>query len=375
MAAIGGIGAAILPPWMGYSQEEEKEGKPVTNIEDALKYPRNKDSMPGKYPGRVVRVTHPGAVEEGIINKTVAEKMLEEAVLGLTGAANLKEAWLQFVGPDDIIGLKVNPVAGKLLTTSHEVCRAVIKQLESAGIPRKNLVIWDRREMQLHEAGYTEEEYPGIKITGTECQDKEGSLYDKEGKLYSESRIDKDWYYWADVEGEYDAYTLPYMVNEGKYSYFTKIVTREVDKIINLPILKNAGASVTLCMKNLAYGSITNTGRLHKKLWSDTSAEACAFPPLRDKVVLNIVDGLKGCYDGGPSANPQYFHNYNSLLAGTDPVAVDQVGYEMVTKVRIDKGVQEKEDPRFRKFMVMAEDLQLGIAEPSKIERINLDLG
>ena len=78
--------------------------------------------------------------------------------------------------------------------------------------------------------------------------------------------IDKEWYYWADCEQEYDAYTLPYMVNSGKYSYFSKICTQEVDKIINVPILKNAGPTVTLCMKNLAYGAITNTGRLHKTL-------------------------------------------------------------------------------------------------------------
>lgn len=375
MAAMGSIGAAVLPPWMGYSQEEKKDEKPSTNIEDAKKYPRNTNSMPGKYPGKVVKATHPQAVVDGSIDAEKADLMLKEAMLRLTGAANINEAWLQFVGPDDIIGLKVNPVAGKLLFSSHEVTRAVIRQLEEAGIPRKNLVIWDRREMQLHEVGYTEEAYPGIRITGTECQDKEGSLYDAEGELYSLSRIDKDWYYWADVEGEYDAYTLPYMVNGGKYSYFSKIVTQEVDKIINLPILKNAGSSVTLCMKNLAYGAVTNTGRLHKKLWSDTSAEVCAFPPLRDKVVLNIVDGLRGCYEGGPSANPQYFIDYNTLLVGSDAVAVDQVGYEMVTKVRIEKGVQEKEDPRYRKFMVMAEELQLGIADPAKIERINVELG
>jgi uncharacterized protein (DUF362 family) len=45
---------------------------------------------------------------------------------------------------------------------------------------------------------------------------------------------------------------LPFMVNQGKYSYFSSIVTRQLDKIINLPIMKNAGASITLCLKNLA---------------------------------------------------------------------------------------------------------------------------
>jgi hypothetical protein len=116
---------------------------------------------------------------------------------------------------------------------------------------------------------------------GTEQQDKNGSYYDSEGKLYGERNIDKEWFYYADVEQEYDAETMPFMVNSGKYSYFSRIVTEELDKIINIPILKNAGGSITNAMKNLAFGSVTNTGRLHASLWNDTCAEVCAFPPLR----------------------------------------------------------------------------------------------
>ncbi|MDZ7743740.1 MAG: DUF362 domain-containing protein [Bacteroidota bacterium] len=144
--------------------------------------------------------------------------------------------------------------------------------------------------------------------------------------------------------------------------------------MINVPILKNAGPTVTLCLKNLAYGAITNTGRLHKTLWAETSAEACAFPPLRDKVVLNIVDGLKGCFDGGPGANPQFICNYNTLLVGTDPVAVDRIGYDIVIAKRIEEGVQEEELPRGRKFMEMAAELKLGTADPDKIELIEANV-
>ena len=167
----------------------------------------------------------------------------------------------------------------------------------------------------------------------------------KDGKLYGERNIDKEWYYWADVEGEYDAETMPYMINGGKFSYFTKIVTREVDKIINIPILKNAGGSITNAMKNLAFGSVSNTGRLHAKLWNDTCAEVCAFAPLRDKVVLNICDGLRGCFNGGPGANPQFICNYNSLLVSTDPVAMDRIGYDIIAEKRIAEGLQKTSAP------------------------------
>jgi len=186
--------------------------------------------------------------------------------------------------------------------------------------------------------------------------------------------IDENWYYHAEVEGTYNKATLPYMVNEGKYSYFSKIVTQEVDKIINVPILKNAGSSVTLCMKNLAFGSITNTSRLHASLWAETCAEVNAFPPLRDKVVLNIVDGMKGCFNGGPGANPQFFTNYNTLLVGTDPVAVDRIGYEIVLAKRLEEKIQEKEVPSALRFMELSESLGLGTADRAKISLKTLNL-
>jgi hypothetical protein len=294
--------------------------------------------------------------------------MIEKGMLELTKAPSLKEAWLQFVNVNDKIGLKVNPVAGPTLSTSVEVTQAIVKHLEETGVPRSNIIIWDRREEQLAEAGFTAEAFPGIKIIGTERLGENGTMYDENGILYSKRMIDTTWYYWADCEEAYDAETMPYMVNSGKYSYYSKIVTEMCDKIINVPILKNAGSSITLCLKNLAYGSITNTARLHKKLWSETTAEACAFPPLRDKVVLNIVDGIKGCFNGGPGANPQFFAEYKSILIGTDPVAIDRIGFEIIAKKRIDEGLQKEAAERGKAFLFMAQDLKLGVADLDKIK-------
>ncbi len=370
--ATGTAAAALLPAIS--LPARAGDDKPATNIDEALKHPRTPQSMPGRYPGRVVETYDPASVHDGAPVGERANLMLERAMLELTGAATLREAWLQFVTPDDIIGLKVNPVAGKLLSTSLEVTEAVISQLEAAGIPRKNIVIWDRREFELHDAGFTAERFPGIRIRGTECKDENDSFYDAEGKLYGEKRIDKDWYYWADCEESYDEETLPYMINEGKHSYFSRIVTEELTKIINIPVLKNAGPTVTLCLKNLAYGAISNTARLHKPLWAETCAQVPCFPPLRDKVVLNVVDGLIGCYHGGPGANPQFIIPYHRLLVGSDPVAVDRVGYEIVLAKRLEMAVQKEPSPKGTGFLEMAAGYKLGIADPAKITHTRLDL-
>lgn len=370
-----GIGSIVLPTsWSKIFSQEKTVEKPATNIKDTFKHSRNADSMPGKLPGKVVQVYHDRCIAKNIINTTVASEMVKAGMLNLTSAKDISDAWRMFVSPKDVIGLKVNPVAGATLSTSIELTHVIIQQLEAAGIPKKNIIIWDRREFELHEVGFTEKNFPGIKIIGTERKDKKGSFVDEKGKLYSEEMIDKDWYYWADVEEKYDAETLPYMINEGKYSYYSKIVTQQVDKIINIPILKNAGPTVTLCLKNLAYGAVSNTGRLHKQLWAETCAEVCAFPPLRDKVVLNIVDGIKGCYDGGPGANPEFFTEYKTVLVGTDPVAVDRVGYEIVLNKRLAEKVQKEESPKGRKFLELAEKLQLGIADLSKIDLKKIEL-
>ena len=370
-----GFSAVVLPPSLQkmFAQIQSEE-KPATNIKDALKHPRTANSMPGKFSGKVVQVYHDKCIDKNKFDLNTIDDMVKSGMLNLTGAKDISDAWRMFVSPKEIIGLKVNPVAGILLSTSLEITQVIIQQMEKAGIPKKNIVIWDRREFELHEVGFTEKNFPGIKIIGTEQKDNKDSFYDAKGKLYGEEMIDKEWYYLAEAEEKYDAETLPYMINEGKYSYFSKIATQQVDKIINVPILKNAGSSVTLCLKNLAYGSISNTGRLHKKLWAETCAEVCAFPPLRDKVVLNVVDGIKGCYNGGPGANPQFITEFKSVLIGSDPVAVDRVGYEIILKKRIEEKVQKEDSPKGRKFLELAQSLQLGIADLDKIEfkKVNL---
>ena len=379
LAGAGAAAAATAPVANALGADSgngfQPEAKPATNIDDALKVPRNERSMPGLFPGRVAVVKNSRSVKENTIVEQEVHDMIARSMLELTGEKKLKKAWRKFVSPGDRIGLKINPVAGKSLTTSHEVVRAIIAQLEESGIDRSKLTIWDRREFELTDAGFTSENYPGIRIVGTEQMDKDGLYYGKDGKLYGEHMIDRDWYYWADVEGEYDEYTMPYMVNGGKYSYFTKIITQDLDKIINVPILKNAGATVTLALKNLAYGSVSNTGRLHAKLWNETCAQVCAFAPLRDKVVLNIVDGIKGCFNGGPGANPQFFCDYHTIITGTDPVAVDRIGYDIVLAKRIAEGLQKEGTATALEFMLQAEKLSLGIADRTKIDLREVLLG
>ena len=49
-------------------------------------------------------------------------------------------------------------------------------------------------------------------------------------------------------------------------------------------------------------------------------------PVIRRKCVLQIMDGIKGVYQGGPGASrPEWTWENNALLFATDPVAMDHV--------------------------------------------------
>lgn len=381
LSAASLAGMALAPGLAGQDKPADQVPKPAappppikTNIDEIKAIPRTRESMPGRYPGKVVKLAVPGGSTGGKIDPVRAREAVNRGMAELTGTKNIGKAWRRFVSAKDVVGLKVNPIAGKILTTSPEVVDAVIFGLEEAGVPRKNIVIWDRRLFQLREAGFADDRFPGIRILGTEMKGPNGEFYDGQGELWAKDNIDREApAYVADVEQKYDKNTLPYMINEGRESYFSKIVTREVTKIINLPVLKNAGAAVTLCLKNLSYGALSNTGRLHK-LWNNSVAEPCAFPALRDKVALNIVDGLRACYDGGPGANPKFIWDANLMFFGTDPVAIDAVAHDFIIKERMTRGVQQMEDKRRRAYLDIAAALGLGIAAADKIELQELAL-
>jgi uncharacterized protein (DUF362 family) len=368
-------GAALAPRLI--PQEKVQEQKPPapppaeikTNIDEVRKIPKVEGSLPGKYPGKVVRMkTGANPVGQKIDGVRVRKEM-SAGMAELTGEKNLGKAWGKFVGPKDVVGIKVNPIGEAILSTKPEVVDAIIAGLLAAGVAKANIVIWDRRLFQLEAAGFTAARFPGVRILGTEMKGPNGEFYDDKGELWAKDNIDREALpYVADVEQKYDKETLGYMINEGKSSYFTKIVTETVTKIVNVPILKNAGATTTCCLKNLSYGALSNTGRLHK-LWMKSVAEPCAFPVLRDKVVLNIVDGLQACYDGGPGANPKFIYDANVLLFGSDPVAVDAVAHDIIVKERMARGTQQV-DARGRSaaFLDIAEGLGLGVAAREKIK-------
>ena len=354
--------------------------KPKTNIDEAVKAPRTKHSLPGPFPGRVVEVHDPKCLADGKVDAALIGSMFEKGLTRLTGKS-LKESFPLFFEKNDIVGIKVNPVGAGLISTRLEVVDAVVDWLASAGLPRRNIIIWDRFDYMLKDAGFTAERYPGVGIEGLQTMDEaaaEGKTKDNsrwlkpDGTHVSTDNFDMDVYYWADVEGPKDEPYLNQHVFNGKYSFFGKLLTRKLTKIINVPVFKNTGNAVSMATKNIGYGAVCNTNRLHQPLFLDVCVEVPAFPAVRDKLVLNITDGIKAQYEGGPGAEAKFIYDFGTLFFGTDPFALDLVCHGLIVEKRKAMGIKVNEHPRFTEYFRYAQKLGLGVGDSGKIEHVKV---
>jgi hypothetical protein len=377
------LGAGFLAGPVGASAQETKLApppRPRTNVEDALRVPRTERSLPGPFPGRVAEAHDPKALKDDIPEPAGVRDLFRRGLTLLTGQSP-EESFHLFFNPEDVVGLKVNPVGPKLISTRPELAEAVIEWLTDGGIPRSNVIIWDRFDYMLRDAGFTPERFPGVGIEGLQTMDEaaaSGQTQDNsrwlspDGHHLSEGNFDRDVYYWADVEAPQD---LPYLnqhVFNGRYSYFGKLLTRKLTKIINLPVFKNTGNGISMATKNIGYGAICNTNRLHQPLSFSVNTEVHAFPVIRDKLVLNVTDGLRAQYDGGPDAAAQFIYSLSTLFLATDPFALDMVCHRLLVEKRKSMGVRVNEHPIYTEYLHYAERLGLGRVAPERIDHVRL---
>jgi hypothetical protein len=62
--------------------------------------------------------------------------------------------------------------------------------------------------------------------------------------------------------------------------------------------------------------------------------ETWVLPDVKGKTRLVLVDALRPLCDKGPQPDPRYMWDYKGLIAGTDPVAIDAVGLQIVMAKR-----------------------------------------
>lgn len=260
--------------------------------------------------------------EDNQLNEVAVGEMVDQALMKLTGSESAKEAWREIVLPDQIVGIKVNPIAGSQLSTHSIIVDKIIDGLFNAGVLKKQIIIWDRFEKHLLNAGYP------IKTDASDVRTISSDLPD--------IGYDDEVYY----ETEKDSITR--REDESTRSRYSRIVTKMVDVIVNVPVLKHHDmAGVSGCLKNIAFGSVDNTRRFHgKPLYCNPAiGEIFENKVLKDKVVLNIVDGLVASYDHGPLYHAESTWQYGGLFVSQDPVILDVLILQTVNQKREELGL------------------------------------
>jgi uncharacterized protein (DUF362 family) len=101
---------------------------------------------------------------------------------------------------------------------------------------------------------------------------------------------------------------------------------------------------VTGALKNMSHGSVNNVNRSHSTPFTNVCnqfiPQMVTHPIIRQKFVLQIMDGIRGVFQGGPfGPNLDWTWEQNSICFATDPVALDHVEWDLIDAQRIKKNL------------------------------------
>lgn len=306
---------------------------------------------------QVVTAQNPQATEAFKPVPEIVETMVNQAITNLTGKATVAEAWASLTGTDEIIGIKVFTAPGSATGTRPSVVAAVVSGLLAAGIPTNHIILWDRHAADLRRAGFFDlGERFGIRVAGAADAGYEAQ------KFYENSLIGS--LIFGDLEfGKKDE-------GVGKKSFVSKLVTREMTKIINIaPVLNHNGAGVSGNLFSLAMSSVDNLTRFEASPGRLATAvpEIYALPVLGDRVVLNISDALICQYEGEERGLLHYSTALNEIRLSRDPVALDVLALQDLERSRKARA-SSVELPVNWELYKNAALLELGVADPKHID-------
>lgn len=351
--ALLGAGAAVaaglaIPALAGPGGKASKQGAVGPDpVRDKLIATPPAGFAPMNAPGKIVRVTGSNTLQPNglwpIQNK--ASNLLERAMIELTGAPNVGEAFKRFVHPADKVAIKMNGLAGRdggTMATNKETVLAVVQGVMAAGVPASSIVVYEQWESFME---------------GTRVASKQLSL-----------------------DTDFPAGVLP-VVHQNKdatmdpiqvYSKNTRFVRvfTEATAVINVGLIKDHNiCGYTGCLKNITHGSIVNPHDYHEHLATPQIAELYGQDICRSRVRLHITDGFKLIYDQGPKdVNVKRRMPHESIYVTTDPVAMDVIGWHVVDQMRADNSLPSlKEAGREPAYIQIAGDLGLGIADRNMI--------
>jgi hypothetical protein len=128
-------GSSLILGVACFERGQQPASRMETNIDDFMKVPRTPHSLPGPFPGRVVKVRDPGSLVEDRFDAAVISRMVEKGICGLTGR-DQAESFRLFFNRGDVVGIKVNPTGAPVISTRLELVDAVVAWLGIANMEK-----------------------------------------------------------------------------------------------------------------------------------------------------------------------------------------------------------------------------------------------
>jgi uncharacterized protein (DUF362 family) len=268
--------------------------------------------------------------------------LLDRAMQALFDRDRPIEAWKRLVQPGEKVGLKVNTLGGRGISSNLQLVEAICEQLQEAGIKAGDIVVWDRDSGELEHAGFhVSTERDRVQCIGTDRVDYEEAL----------------------------------VAHGSVGSRLSKILTQRTNVLINVPVLKDHdGAGVTIAMKNM-YGVIHNPNKYHPNGCNPYIADLNMLPEIRTRMRLTICDATTAMYEGGPGFKPEHSWKCNALLVSQDPVALDYTGWQIIEHKRAEMGLKTLEaEDRSPHYIATAADQEhrLGTNDPKRIATVEV---
>jgi uncharacterized protein (DUF362 family) len=263
--------------------------------------------------------------------------LLDRAMQTLFERDHATEAWSKLVRPGETVGVKVNSLGGRGLSSNLQLVEAICERLQEAGTKAGDIVVWDRDSAEMERSGF----HLSMGGNGVQC--------------FGTDRVD--------YEQELVAYG-------SVGSRLSRILTQRCNVLINVPVLKDHdGAGVTIALKNM-YGVIHNPNKYHPNGCNPYIADLNMLPEIRSRMRLTLCDATTAQYEGGPAYKPEYSWKQNALLASQDPVALDYTGWQIIERKRAEKGLKTLEgEGRAPHYIATAADAghRLGTNDPRRI--------
>jgi hypothetical protein len=254
-------------------------------------------------PSKVIETHHAGAWSGNDLAPGALRQMLDESITRLTGLNDAKEAWAALFLPEERIAIKVNAFSNSTLWTHVPLVKAVTDALVEAGMPAKNITIYDLNSYELEEAGFTlNPDGPGVRCIGS--------------------------------DGNYETNRIKVVNGKIKLSS----ILANCDALINMPVLKShMMAGITFAMKN-HFGSYQFPELLHSMDMKEVAA-LNAIPYIKDRTRLIVGDALQ--------ANVRYRNSWpyweadwtgDSIFMSFDPLATDTLGLQKLGRLLVEDG-------------------------------------